>query len=154
MNRRVKVIIRNLIIGLIITAVMAVAFQIYYGSTYTLGVILIGVIATVLISKAFLLPFAKKTIEGTVIKSTVKNYIVRKGPYGKGAGSVSGSTRTVSGYKYSGVLRVAVTVKTIQGHKFWKTFNFNGEADEIPIGTKIRFTIFDDEPEFLKKPQK
>lgn len=147
MNRRIKVIKRNLIIGLIITALAAISFQLYYGSTYTLGIIIIGVVATVLISKAFLLPFAKMKIEGTVVKCRVKSYRLSE-PRGKQ--SLNYSYRAGVGPFYTS-LGIAVVVKTVQGRKFLKRFDYLGEQDNLPIGTKIRFTIFDDRPEIIKK---
>lgn len=146
MNKRVKVIIRNLIIGLTLTAIAAISFQLYYGSTYTLGIIIIGLASTILISKAFLLPFAKMKIEGTVVKSRVKSY-KEKEPRGKQ--TLSYSYRAGVGPFYTS-LKIAVVVKTVQGRKFLKRF-YLGEQDNLPIGTKIRFTIFDDRPEIIKK---
>ncbi|MBE6692608.1 MAG: hypothetical protein E7586_04700 [Ruminococcaceae bacterium] len=147
MNKRIKVIIRNLIIGLTLTAVAAISFQLYYGSIYTSNVIIIGLVATVLISKAFLLPFAKIKIEGTVIKSRIKSYRTGE-PRGKQ--SLSYSYRAGVGPFYTS-LRVAVVVKTVQGRKFLKRFDYFGEQDDLPVGTKIKFTIFDDKPEIIKK---
>ena len=145
MNKRIKVIVRNLLIGLILTAITAISFQLYYGSTYTLGIIIIGFVATILISKAFLLPFAKIKIEGTVVKSQVKIYKVSE-PRGK---------QTLS-YSYKGgigpfytALKIAVVLKTVNGIKFLKRFDYLGEQDDLPIGTRIKFTIFDDKPEII-----
>ncbi len=145
MNKHVKTILRNLIIGLVITGIAAGAFQLYYGSTYTLGVIVIGVVSTILISKAYLLLLANTIIEGTVIKCNVKMYSVSE-PQGKQQKSYSYKGGVVGSYK---ALKVAVVVKTINGRRFLKRFKYTDENDVLPIGTKIRFTIFDDEPEII-----
>lgn len=137
MNPRVKAIIRNLIIYLCITVVFAIAFHLYYGNIYTKYILIYGTVISLIVSKSFLLPFAKIKIEGTVIKTKVATYI---------------SASPARGLKGTRELRISVKIKTHQGRKFIKTFEFNGDADDLPIGTKIRFTIFDDRPEVLKYP--
>ncbi|MBO5786552.1 MAG: hypothetical protein J6R45_04430 [Clostridia bacterium] len=137
MNPNVRPIIKRLIIYLSVTAIFAIAFQLYYGSKYTLGVIVVGVLASLLFSKSFLLPFANVKIEGTVIKTKVATYI-----YAQPARGAEGRRE----------LRISTRIKTTQGRWFIKTFKFRGESDDLPVGTKIRFTIFDERPEIIKYP--
>jgi hypothetical protein len=137
MNIKAKRIIRNLLIGLIITALMALAFYLYYGNIYTGYILLYGSLISLIFSKSFLLLFLKMKIEGTVIRARVSEYI---------------EAAPARGLRGQRRIKIAVTVKTLQGHKFWKTFHFNSEEDDLPVGTRIRFTIFDDRPEVLKYP--
>ncbi|MBR5859611.1 MAG: hypothetical protein IKZ05_06770 [Clostridia bacterium] len=137
MKPEVKSIIKRLIKYSCVTVMLAIAFQLYYGSKYTLGVIVVGVLASLLFSKSFLLPFANVKIEGTVIKTKVATYI-----YAQPAKGAEGRRE----------LRISTRIKTTQGRRFIKTFKFRGESDDLPIGTKIRFTIFDERPEIIKYP--
>ncbi len=148
----VKGIIRKLIIGFVLTLIVCIAFYFYYGNAYTIYLLLIGTIVSIIFSKVYLLPFAFMKIEGTVTKSKVKTYYDRK-LTSSATGRAAGSSRTAIGYSYSSRLKVVVSIRTIQGRWFRKAFDFESEEDNLPVGTKIRFTIFDNRPEILKMPQ-
>jgi hypothetical protein len=133
MKPEVKSIIKRLIKYSCVTVMLAIAFQLYYGSIFTGYVLLYGFIASLIFSKSFLLPFASIKIEGTVIKTKVATYPAR-------------------GAEGRRELRISTRIKTTQGRRFIKTFKFRGESDDLPVGTKIRFTIFDERPEIIKYP--
>ena len=137
MNPNVKSIIKRLIKYSCVTVMLAIAFQLYYGSIFTGYVLLYGLIASLIFSKSFLLPFANIKIEGTVIKTKVATYIY---------------TPPARGAEGRRELRISTRIKTTQGRWFIKTFKFRGESDDLPVGTKIRFTIFDERPEIIKYP--
>lgn len=132
MNDRVREIIKKAVTGLVITLIIIIAMWAYYGNVYTWYIALIGAIVTIITSQAYLLPFSTMKIEGTVRKSTVKTFRDM---------AVLGSRKRGTTH-----LRVVVSGRTIQGRWFKKSFEFNGEQDNIPIGTRIRFTIFDKRP--------
>ncbi len=136
MNHKVKKIIQNLIKGLIITILIGIAFQLYYGNIYTEYILLIGFICTIIISKAFLLPFANYKFVGKVVKSRVRTYV---------SGGKYAGTRF---YRSEKKLKIKVKVKTRCGY-VWRIFEYDGDEDDIPVGTKIRFTLFDDRPEII-----
>lgn len=137
MNESVRDIIKKIITGLVITLIAVIPMHIYYDGIYTLPLVLIGIAVTAVASRAYLLPFAFMKIEGIVKKSRVKTFRdVKLGSRRRGVSQ----------------LRVVVTVKTVQGRWFRKSFEFKSEADNLPVGTRIRFTILDERPVIIKNP--
>ena len=147
MNNFTKQIIKKLIIGLGITFLLALDLYLSERTDIVVGVILAGVLLSILISKAYLLPFAGKKTVGTVTSVNIENCFTR---------NTSGrANRTMNrhgiGFSTQTEYEIAVTIQTDKGKTLYKTFPYIGEAQHLFVGTKISYTVLDEIPTIVEQ---
>ncbi len=147
MNDFTKYIIKRLIIGLGITSLFAIGLYSAERGDNAIWVILAGTILSILISKAYLLPFAGIKTVGTVTSVNIQNCFTR---------SIRGkSNRTTSrhGISFStqSEYEIAVTIQTNKGKTVYKTFPYIESAQHLFVGTKISYTVLDEIPTIIEQ---
>ncbi len=147
MNNYTKSIIKKLIIGLGITSLFAIGLY-SSGRVSTAGwIILAGVLLSILISRAYLLPFAGMKTVGTVTSVNIEPYFGR---------SIKGKANNQTQRKGISVstnleYEIAVIIQTDKGRTVHKTFPYIGNAQYLFVGTKISYTALDEVPTIIEQ---
>ncbi len=148
MNNKLKSILKKLIIGIVITAVFTAGCYFSDYSDHGTKVVLLGTVLSIIVSKAYLMPFAFRKITGTVTYINVEAYKKYKNN-ARPTGAVAAGVHKGSVIRHQIKYEVITHITTDNGKEIVKTFPYDGSNYGIAPGAKIRFTHLDDYPEFV-----
>ncbi len=147
MNDYAKSIIKKLIIGCGITFVFAIGLYSSDRGDTAVWIILAGVLLSVLISKAYLLPLAGIKTVGTVTSVNIEQCYTRSM---RGRANRKTSRQGIA-FSTQAEYEIAVTIKTDNGKTVYKTFPYLGDAQHLFVGTKISYTALDEVPTIIEQ---
>ncbi len=147
-KQKKAIIIKKFIISLTIATALTVTMLIYgYGNIcWIVG--LIGIFASIFISKSYLLIKTNATI-GIITDLKTKVYTNRVRPSGdKMDSAIIDSNYPAYGQYYEPM--ILITIKTEKGKIREKAFALNKNTEKLRVGDKIKFTELDDIPQVIE----
>lgn len=148
-NKILSDIIFKTIVGVVISIAGSIIFF-NKGLVHAIIFAVIGLIATIICAKTYLILSINKTTLGVITDISVKVYINRVRPAGDKMHSPIISEEHPAYNSYDEKV-IILTIKKQNGKSVNKTFPFDEHTDQLEIGDTIEFSHFDKYPLAISK---